>query len=79
MPPEWVEAGVWSLVVKWIRGLSWIVVGPVAGVGFFVVFRRFHVGEFFFFFDIVLDCFIQIMCLFLVSSVSFFTFTLQSY
>lgn len=60
MPPEWVGAWVWGLVVEWIRGLSWIVVGPVAGVGFFVVFRRFHVGEFFFS-GIVLDCFIRII------------------
>lgn len=45
-PPEWVGVGAWGPVVECIRGLSWMVVGPVAGVGFFVVFRRFHVGEF---------------------------------
>ena len=50
--------GAWSSVmIVWIRGLSWMIVGPVAGLAFFVVFRRFHVGElscpvfvFFFFF-----------------------------
>lgn len=49
-PPEWVGVGAWGPVVECIRGLSWMVVGPVAGVGFFVVFRRFHVGEFFYLF-----------------------------
>lgn len=39
--------GAWSSVmIVWIRGLSWMIVGPVAGLAFFVVFRRFHVGEF---------------------------------
>ena len=45
-PPEWVGVGAWGPVVECIRGLSWMVLGPVAGLGFFVVFRRFHVGEF---------------------------------
>ncbi len=40
------------MVIAWIRGLSWLIVGPVAGLAFFVVFRRFHVGEFLLFFFI---------------------------
>ena len=55
IPPGWVGVGVrvgvgaWgSVVIAWIRGLSWLIVGPVAGLAFFVVFRRFHVGEFYF-------------------------------
>lgn len=52
-PGWWVGVGVgvgagaaWgSVMIVWIRGLSWMIVGPVAGLAFFVVFRRFHVGE----------------------------------
>lgn len=53
IPSGWVGMGIgaWgSVVIVWIRGLSWMLVGPAAGLAFFVVFRRFHVGELFFFF-----------------------------
>lgn len=50
IPPGWVGIGAWgSVVILWIRGLSWMLVGPVAALAFFVIFRRFHVGELFFF------------------------------
>lgn len=62
LPPEWVGLGVWGPVVEWIRRLSWMIVGPVAGVGFFVVFRRFHVGKGFLFVCLgCWDCVVQIM------------------
>lgn len=41
-----VGLGTWgSMIMVWIKGLSWMIVAPVAGLAFFVVFRRFHVGE----------------------------------
>lgn len=46
-----------------------MIVGPVAGVGFFVVFRRFHVGEF------ILSNFFSssvFSCLFVELHISFF-------
>lgn len=71
IPPGWVRVEVGasgSVVIEWIRGLSWMIVGPVAGVGFFVVFRRFHVGEFFLFNFFSSSAF---ACLFVESHISF--------
>lgn len=48
VPPECAVVGA---VVDWITALSWMVVGLVVGVGFFVVFRRFHTGKGFHHFD----------------------------